>query len=132
MPCSGPFVAHLHSLSPCSFGSLLLLVSSSRILFRIFPKMPKGGGEDSDGLGDAHPATWESKLSRADERRIRQECFIPPFVKVRFSERGPEPSYVQTVTRSVFTRQCSGQAFASLFSPWSEICSPTWTYPLIR
>jgi hypothetical protein len=50
--------------------------------------MPKGGGEDSDGLGDAHPATWESRLSRADERRIRQECFIPPFVKVRFAERG--------------------------------------------
>jgi hypothetical protein len=50
--------------------------------------MPKGGGEDSDGLGDAHPAMWESRLSRADERRIRQECFIPPFVKVRFAERG--------------------------------------------
>jgi hypothetical protein len=35
-----------------------------------FLKMPKGGGEDSDGLGDAHPAMWESKLSKADERRI--------------------------------------------------------------
>jgi hypothetical protein len=49
--------------------------------------MPRGGGEDSDGLGDTHPATWESKLSRADERRIRQECFIPPFVKLRFDEK---------------------------------------------
>jgi hypothetical protein len=53
-----------------------------------FLRMPKGGGEDSDGLGDAHPAMWESKLSKADERRIRKECFIPPFVKIRFAERG--------------------------------------------
>jgi hypothetical protein len=50
--------------------------------------MPKGGSEDSDGLGDAHPAMWESKLSKADERRIRKESFIPPFVKIRFAERG--------------------------------------------
>jgi hypothetical protein len=49
--------------------------------------MPKGGGDDSDGLGDAHPAMWESKLSRADERRVRKECFIPLFVKLRFGEK---------------------------------------------
>jgi hypothetical protein len=49
--------------------------------------MPRGSGEDFDGLGNTHPATWESKLSRADERRIRQECFIPLFVKIRFNEK---------------------------------------------
>jgi hypothetical protein len=49
--------------------------------------MPRAGGDDSDGLGDAYPATWESKLSRADERRVRKECFIPPFVKLRFDEK---------------------------------------------
>ena len=43
--------------------------------------MPKDGN-DSDGLGDAHPALWESKLSRAEERRIRSECFIPKFIKI--------------------------------------------------
>jgi hypothetical protein len=48
--------------------------------------MPKGG-DDFDGLGDAHPAMWESKLLRADERRVRKECFIPPFVKLRFDEK---------------------------------------------
>jgi hypothetical protein len=56
--------------------------------FLTFSTMPRGGNEDSDGLGDAHPAMWESKLSKADERRIRKECFIPPFVKIRFAERG--------------------------------------------
>jgi hypothetical protein len=30
---------------------------------------------------------WEIKLSRADERRVRKECFIPPFVKLRFDEK---------------------------------------------
>jgi hypothetical protein len=47
--------------------------------------MPRGG-DDSDGLGDAHPATWESKLSKADKHRIRQKCFIPQFIKLRFDE----------------------------------------------
>jgi hypothetical protein len=43
-------------------------------------------GNDSDDLSDAHPALWEAKLSKADERRIRKECFIPRFVKLRFDE----------------------------------------------
>jgi hypothetical protein len=43
-------------------------------------------GNDSDGLGDAHPALWEAKLTKADEHRIRSECFIPKFVKIRFDE----------------------------------------------
>ena len=47
--------------------------------------MPKDGN-DSDGLGDAHPALWESKLSKAEEHRIRSECFIPKFIKIRFDE----------------------------------------------
>ena len=29
---------------------------------------------------------WESKLFSAEERRIRLECFIPRFVKIRFDE----------------------------------------------
>jgi hypothetical protein len=87
MPYSGPFAAHLRSLNPY-FVVFLLPFSSSFVSPPNFPKMPRGGGEDSDGLGDAHPATWESRLSKADERRIRRECFIPPFVKVRFAERG--------------------------------------------
>jgi hypothetical protein len=71
---------------PCS-SSLPLFFSFINPLFN-FLRMPRGGGEDSDGLGDAHPAMWESKLSKADERRIRKECFIPPFVKIQFTERG--------------------------------------------
>ena len=47
--------------------------------------MPKDG-HDSNGLGDAHPALWESKISRVDEHRIRSECFIPRFIKIRFDE----------------------------------------------
>jgi hypothetical protein len=43
-------------------------------------------GNDSDWLGDAHPALWEAKLTKADERRIKLECFIPKFVKIRFDE----------------------------------------------
>ena len=47
--------------------------------------MPKDGN-DSDGLGEAHPALWESKLSRADEHRVRSECFLPKFVKICFDK----------------------------------------------
>jgi hypothetical protein len=42
---------------------------------------------DSNGLGDAHPALWEAKLSPTDERRVRTECFISIFVKIRFDEK---------------------------------------------
>jgi hypothetical protein len=41
---------------------------------------------DSDGLGVAHPALWEAKLSKTDERQIRLECYIPKFVKIHFDE----------------------------------------------
>ena len=47
--------------------------------------MPKDGN-DSDGLGEAHPALWESKLFRAEKRRIKSECFISKFIKIRFDE----------------------------------------------
>jgi hypothetical protein len=49
--------------------------------------MPKGGDDDSDELGDAHPAMWESKLSQADKCRVQTECFIPPFISLRFDEK---------------------------------------------
>jgi hypothetical protein len=41
-------------------------------------------GNDSDGLEESHPAFWESHLSASDERRIRRECHIPSFIKIRF------------------------------------------------
>jgi hypothetical protein len=41
-------------------------------------------GNDSDGLGEVHPAFWASHLSASDERRIRKECHIPSFIKIRF------------------------------------------------
>jgi hypothetical protein len=41
-------------------------------------------GNDSDGLGEVHPAFWASHLSASDERRIRRECHIPSFIKIRF------------------------------------------------
>jgi hypothetical protein len=44
------------------------------------------GGNDTDGLGDAHPALWEAKLTSADEHRIRAECYVPKFIKIRFDE----------------------------------------------
>ena len=47
--------------------------------------MPKDG-HDSYGLGDTHPIMWESKISRADERRIRSECFISRFIKIQFDK----------------------------------------------
>jgi hypothetical protein len=37
---------------------------------------------DFDGLGDAHPALWEAKLTKADKRHIRSECYILKFVKI--------------------------------------------------
>jgi hypothetical protein len=43
-------------------------------------------GNDFDGLGDAHPALWEARLSKADEHQIRTECYIPKFIKIRFDE----------------------------------------------
>jgi hypothetical protein len=43
-------------------------------------------GNDSDGLGDTHPAFWVSQLSTADESRIRKECFIPSFIKIRLDD----------------------------------------------
>lgn len=43
-------------------------------------------GNDFDGLGDTHPTLWEAKLSKANERRIRTECYIPRFVKIQFDE----------------------------------------------
>jgi hypothetical protein len=43
-------------------------------------------GNDSDGLGDTHPAFWVSQISTADEGHIRRECFIPSFIKIRFDD----------------------------------------------
>jgi hypothetical protein len=43
-------------------------------------------GNDSDGLEDSHPAFWVSQISPTDERRIRRECFIPSFIRIRFDE----------------------------------------------
>jgi hypothetical protein len=45
--------------------------------------MPKDGN-DSDGLGDAHPDLWEAHLTNIDEGQIRAECFVPKFIKIRF------------------------------------------------
>jgi hypothetical protein len=41
-------------------------------------------GNDSDGLGEVHPAFWASHLTASDEGRIRRECHIPSFIKIRF------------------------------------------------
>jgi hypothetical protein len=43
-------------------------------------------GNNFDGLGDAHPALWEAKLTKVDEPWIRTECYILRFVKIRFDE----------------------------------------------
>jgi hypothetical protein len=65
----------------------LLLLLRTRIpqFFYIFSAMTKDGN-DSDGLGETHPAFWASHLSASDERRIRKECHIPSFIKLRFDE----------------------------------------------
>ena len=39
---------------------------------------------DSEGLGDSHPALWESKLTIADEGWIKAECYIPRYMKIHF------------------------------------------------
>ena len=38
------------------------------------------------GLGETYPALWESKLSKADERLVRSECFIQEYMKILFDE----------------------------------------------
>jgi hypothetical protein len=65
----------------------LLLLLRTRIpqFFYIFSAMTKDGN-DSDGLGETHPAFWASHLSASDKRRIRKECHIPSFIKLRFDE----------------------------------------------
>jgi hypothetical protein len=47
--------------------------------------MPKDGN-DFDGLGVAHHALWEAKLTKADKRRIKSECSILKYIKIRFDE----------------------------------------------
>jgi hypothetical protein len=39
---------------------------------------------ESDGLGETHPALWTSHLTNVDAGHIRTECFIPNFIKIRF------------------------------------------------
>ena len=96
-----PYWAYKSQVQPCVFVSAISLLelsffftirSSPALLFlKIFLgssfsyKMPKDGN-DYDGLGEAHPALWESKLSRVDERRVRSECFILKFIKIWFDE----------------------------------------------
>jgi hypothetical protein len=63
------FLANFHAALKPSVLIFLALFFSSLPFTSNFLKMPRGG-DDSDGLGDAHPAMWESKLSRADERRV--------------------------------------------------------------
>jgi hypothetical protein len=41
-------------------------------------------GNESDGLGETHPALWTSHLTNADAGRIMTECFIPNFIRIRF------------------------------------------------
>jgi hypothetical protein len=62
-------------------NSPFLIPSASNSLQYL--KMAKDGN-DSDGLGDAHPALWEAHLTNVDEGQIRAECFIPKFIKIRF------------------------------------------------
>jgi hypothetical protein len=69
----------------CDLPLFLLIHTRAFRHFYIFSKMTKDG-HDSDGLGETHPAFWASHLSAADERRIRKECFIPSFIKLRFDE----------------------------------------------
>ena len=94
---SGCPVAYKSQFRPCFFLSSVSLLENSLFALRQLPAflflqfffysytMPKDGN-DSDGLGEAHLALWESKLSRADEHRVRSECFLPKFVKIRFDE----------------------------------------------
>jgi hypothetical protein len=75
--CAILYFFKLSSQIFCSFQfSLIPLLS-------ILLKLTKDGN-DSDGLGDAHPALWEAKLTKADEPWIRLECYVPKFVKIRF------------------------------------------------
>jgi hypothetical protein len=41
-------------------------------------------GNDSDDLGETHPSLWVSHLTNANEGRIRAECYIPNFIRIRF------------------------------------------------
>ena len=41
-------------------------------------------GNDSNRLGNSHPALWESKLTAANKGRIKGECYILCYMKIRF------------------------------------------------
>jgi hypothetical protein len=61
--------------------------------------MPKDGN-DSNGLGEVHPALWEAHLTNADESWIRAECFIPSYIKIQF-DREKSGTMVRSDTHEV-------------------------------
>lgn len=59
--------------------------------------MGHNGGEESDGLGNSYPVLWKADLTRVDEPWIKQCCFIPRTVNLRFddAQKGAMVNYVQ-------------------------------------
>jgi hypothetical protein len=39
-------------------------------------------------MGESYPALWVAHLTKADEHRVRMECYIPKTIKIRFDEEG--------------------------------------------
>jgi hypothetical protein len=48
--------------------------------------MPGDKELGSDGMGNTYPALWWPELTKADERRIKIDCYIPKSVKLRFDD----------------------------------------------
>ena len=48
--------------------------------------MPRDGDSDSYGMGESYPTLWVAHLTKADERRVRMECYIPKNVKICFDD----------------------------------------------
>ena len=50
--------------------------------------MPQDNESDLDGMGESSPTLWVAHLTKADERRVRMECYIPKTIKIRFDDEG--------------------------------------------
>jgi hypothetical protein len=77
-------------------------------------------GNDSDGLGDAHPAPWESKLTKADEVGLDRNVPFRNTSRFNSMKKSQAPWSVQTATKFAYTKPCSRPASDSFLFPLSE------------
>ena len=57
-------------------------------------------GTESDSMGESYPIVWKADLTKADEHRIRLDCYIPKSVKLRFND-GKQDTVVRVDSHEV-------------------------------